>query len=82
MNEPVGKGEGIARRLMERQVGSEQTERRARESRARGNGMGLVTDAPHRDLCYRIIGAAMDVHNRLGPGLRELHYQRALMVRL
>ena len=47
-----------------------------------GHGMGLVTDAPHHDLCYRIIGAAMDVHNRLGPGLREVHYQRALMMRL
>jgi GxxExxY protein len=44
--------------------------------------MGLVTDAPHHDLCYRIIGAAMDVHNRLGPGLREVHYQRALVERL
>jgi GxxExxY protein len=44
--------------------------------------MGLVTDAPYHDLCYRIIGAAMDVHNQLGPGLRERHYQRMLMMRL
>jgi len=44
--------------------------------------MGLVTDAPYHDLCYRIIGTAMDVHNRLGPGFREIHHQRALMVRL
>jgi len=44
--------------------------------------MGLVTDAPHHELCYRIIGAAMDVHNRLGPGLREVHYQRALVTSL
>jgi len=44
--------------------------------------MGLVTDAPYHDLCYRIIGAAMDVHNRLGPGHREVVYQRALMARL
>ncbi|HHS98233.1 MAG TPA: GxxExxY protein [Chloroflexi bacterium] len=44
--------------------------------------MGLVTDAPYHDLCYRIIGAAMDVHNRLGPGHRERAYQRALAIRL
>ena len=44
--------------------------------------MGLITDAPFHELCYRIIGAAMDVHNRLGPGLREIHYQRALGIRL
>ena len=25
--------------------------------------MGLVSDAPYHELCYRIIGAAMDVHN-------------------
>jgi GxxExxY protein len=35
---------------------------------------------PHADLTYRIIGAAMKVHNRLGPGLNEAHYQRALSV--
>ena len=32
--------------------------------------MALVEDAPYHDLCYKIIGAAMDIHNRLGPGHR------------
>jgi GxxExxY protein len=33
---------------------------------------------PHQDVTYKIIGAAMRVHNRLTPGLRERHYQRDL----
>lgn len=33
---------------------------------------------PHSDLTFRIIGCAMKVHNELGPGLREIHYHRAL----
>ncbi len=38
---------------------------------------GLVT-APHEDITYQIIGAAYDVHNRLGPGEREFIYRRAM----
>ncbi|MBI4672374.1 MAG: GxxExxY protein [Chloroflexi bacterium] len=38
----------------------------------------LDPSIPHQDITYRIIGCAMRVHNRLGPGLREKMYQRAL----
>ncbi len=42
----------------------------------------LVTDATNNDLTYRIIGAAMVVHNALGPGFKEEVYERALAVEL
>jgi GxxExxY protein len=37
---------------------------------------------PHKDLTYRIIGAAMRVQNKLGPGLKEAMYQRGLSLAL
>lgn len=43
--------------------------------------MSLVEDAPYHELCYRVIGAAMDVHNRLGPGHKERVYHRAMTQR-
>ncbi len=36
------------------------------------------TEIPHQELTYKIIGAGMKVHSRLGPGLKEEHYQRLL----
>jgi GxxExxY protein len=42
----------------------------------------LVSDAAGNDLTYRIIGAAMAVHNALGPGYKEEVYERALAVEL
>lgn len=37
---------------------------------------------PFEETTYKIIGCAMRVHNKLGPGLREIHYQRALSAEL
>jgi GxxExxY protein len=39
-----------------------------------------MADIPNQDVTYKIIGAAMHVHNELGPGLKEAIYQRALSV--
>lgn len=44
--------------------------------------MPLVTDATGNDLTYRIIGAAMAVHNEIGYGFKEEVYERALEVKL
>lgn len=34
--------------------------------------------APHEDLTYKIIGIGMSIHSRLGPGYKEVIYQRTL----
>ncbi len=39
----------------------------------------LVENAPHADITYRIIGAAMAVHNEHGPGHREEFYHQAMI---
>lgn len=44
--------------------------------------MGLVEDAPHSDVTYKVVGLAMAVHNDLGPGHREVVYHRALEAKL
>jgi GxxExxY protein len=42
----------------------------------------LVVDATGNVLTFRIIGAAMAVHNALGPGYKEEVYERALAAEL
>jgi len=44
--------------------------------------MPLVVDSTGNDLTYRIIGAAMAVHNEIGPGFKEEVYEKALAVKL
>ena len=42
----------------------------------------LIDPSSVNDITYRIIGAAMRVHNALGPGLKESAYQKALSIEL
>jgi GxxExxY protein len=44
--------------------------------------MSKLVKAPHEDITYRAIGAAMAVHRRIGPGHKESVYQRALEAEL
>ncbi len=44
--------------------------------------MPLDPQIPHSDVTYDTIGAAMRVHSRLGPGLKERHYQRDLVAEI
>jgi GxxExxY protein len=36
----------------------------------------------NNDLTYKIIGCAMKVHNKMGPGFQEVIYQRCLAIEL
>src|SRR3989304_1862990 len=47
--------------------------------RASEGRMPLDPRVPNSDITHDIIGAAMRVHSRLGPGLKEIHYHRALV---
>ncbi|HEX9926832.1 MAG TPA: GxxExxY protein [Anaerolineae bacterium] len=44
--------------------------------------MPLDSKIPHGEVTYDTIGVAMRVHSRLGPGLKEKHYQRALIAEI
>ena len=43
--------------------------------------MPLIPNAPFQEITFKVIGAAMEVHNVLGPGHREMVYQRALAMK-
>ena len=40
--------------------------------------MPLANNAPHSHITYLIIGAAMNVHSKIGPGHKEAVYQKML----
>ena len=40
--------------------------------------MPLANNAPHSNITYLIIGAAMNVHSKIGPGHKEAVYQKML----
>jgi len=42
----------------------------------------MVEAKPLEDLTYKVIGAAMRVHNTLGPGLKEAAHQKALSLEM
>jgi GxxExxY protein len=44
--------------------------------------MPLVVDPTGNDLTYKIIGAAMAVHNEIGYGFKEEVYEKAMEVKL
>jgi len=37
-----------------------------------------LTELVHKELSFEIVGCIFDVHNAVGPGLREKCYQKAM----
>ena len=44
--------------------------------------MRIIQEYPHKELTEGVIGAAIDVHRELGPGLLESAYESALSIEL
>lgn len=44
----------------------------------KNEAMSKLVKSPTDDITYKIIGIAMEVHSRLGPGLKEEMYQKAM----
>ncbi|MBI4317727.1 MAG: hypothetical protein HY675_04490 [Chloroflexi bacterium] len=40
---------------------------------------GLGATVPHRHTAFKIIGTAVEVHKKLGPGQRGVVYQQAML---
>ena len=52
---------------------------RARQQQcSQGEHIPLAQDAPYSDITYKIIGAALAVHHKIGPGYKEQVYQDML----
>jgi GxxExxY protein len=48
----------------------------------RKHEIAFMTELIHKELSFAIVGCVFDVHNALGPGLREECYQKAMEQRL
>ena len=48
----------------------------------RDTQISKLEDLVYPDECYKIIGAAMDAHNKLGYGYEEKTYQKAMAIAL
>jgi hypothetical protein len=56
--------------------------RQDKEEKPGGKGGGDVVTLEHEGLTEQSIGAAIEVHRRLGPGFLEAAYEKALVIEL
>ena len=60
---------------LDEQLHYDSTEHEIGESLARSLGVAQII---HKELSHAIVGAAIEVHRRIGPGMLERAYQKAL----